>query len=294
MRYRVRHQTRYRYAEAVSLCHNEAYLLPRSCLRQRCLRSSLKIKPGPALVREREDFFGNRVSYFAVQSRHDRLQVTADSEVEVWPLREAALFGSPPWETVRDQVAADISPAGLEARDFMLASAFTPLDGAIRDFARPSFARGRPLLEAVRELTERIHLEFTYEPGFTTIVTPLAEVLAHRRGVCQDFAHLQIACLRSLGLPARYVSGYLETLPPPGQTKLQGADASHAWIAVYDPEQGWTDFDPTNDQLVGEQHITTAWGRDYGDVTPLKGIIFGGGKHTLEVAVDVERLEAAG
>jgi len=207
---------------------------------------------------------------------------------------EAGLLDSPPWEAVRERVAADTTTPGLEARDFVLPSAFVPPDDAVWDYARASFPPGRPLLEAVRDLTRRIHQEFRYDPGFTTIVTPLAEVLAHRRGVCQDFAHLQIACLRSLGLPARYVSGYLETLPPPGKAKLQGADASHAWVSVYDPEQGWTDFDPTNDQLVGEQHITTAWGRDYGDVTPLKGIIFGGGEHTLEVAVDVERLETHG
>jgi len=293
MRYRVRHQTRYRYAEAVSLCHNEAYLLPRACARQRCTRSVLTIEPAPAVTREREDFFGNRVCYFAVQRSHEHLQVTADSEVEVLS-PEAGLLDSPPWEAVRERVAADTTTPGLEARDFVLPSAFVPPDDAVWDYARASFPPGRPLLEAVRDLTRRIHQEFRYDPGFTTIVTPLAEVLAHRRGVCQDFAHLQIACLRSLGLPARYVSGYLETLPPPGKAKLQGADASHAWVSVYDPEQGWTDFDPTNDQLVGEQHITTAWGRDYGDVTPLKGIIFGGGEHTLEVAVDVERLEAHG
>lgn len=289
MRYRVRHQTLYEYAEAVSLCHNEGYLLPRSSPRQRCLHSTLKIDPPPAVIQERYDFFGNRASYFAIQAAHDQLRVTADSEVEILP-HEASLFGSPPWEEVRDRVIGDLTAPGLEARDFVLPSAFVPLDGAIRDFALASFPAGCPLLEAVRDLTERIYQEFTYDPGFTTIVTPLAEVLAHRRGVCQDFAHLEIACLRSLGLSARYVSGYLETLPPPGKPKLQGADASHAWLSVYDPEQGWTDFDPTNNQLVGEQHITTAWGRDYGDVTPLKGIIFGGGEHTLEVAVDVERL----
>lgn len=290
MRYRVRHQTRYEYAEAVALCHNEGYLLPRSSTRQRCIRAELDIQPAPMVLRERHDFFGNRASYFAVQVSHRQLTVEAESEVEVLPQTEENLFGSTPWEVVRDGLGEDFSTPGLEARDFVLASPFVPLDDRIYDYAKLSFPPGRPLLEAVRELTKRIFEEFRYDPGFSTIVTPLSEVMEHRRGVCQDFAHLQIACLRSLGLPARYVSGYLETLPPPGKPKLQGADASHAWLSVYDPEQGWTDFDPTNDQLVGEQHITTAWGRDYGDVTPLKGIIFGGGEHTLEVAVDVERL----
>ena len=169
-------------------------------------------------------------------------------------------------------------------------SPFIQIDPAIRAFAEQSFTPARPLLAAMVDLTRRIFTEFTYDPHFTTIVTPLSDVLAHRRGVCQDFAHLEIACVRAMGLPARYVSGYLETLPPPGKEKLRGADASHAWLSAYIPEQGWVDFDPTNNQIPSEQYITTAWGRDYGDVTPLKGVIFGGGEHTLAVSVDVERL----
>ena len=182
-------------------------------------------------------------------------------------------------------------PQVLEARQFRLESNFIEFGSGIMEYAAPSFAAGRPLLEAVHDLMQRIHRDFTYDPHFSNIATPLHQVLEHRRGVCQDFAHLAIACLRAQGLAARYVSGYLETLPPPGETKQIGADASHAWFGVYVPYQGWVDFDPTNDQIPADRHITLAWGRDYADVAPLKGVVFGGGQgHHLEVAVDVERL----
>ena len=164
------------------------------------------------------------------------------------------------------------------------------LNPTFNEYAYDSFAPGRPFLDAVQDLTHRIYQDFTYDPHFTTVITPLSEVFEHRRGVCQDFAHFALACLRGMGLAARYVSGYLETLPPPGQPKLQGADASHAWLSVYLPEQGWFDFDPTNDQPRTEQYITIGWGRDYGDITPVKGILYGGGDHKLEVSVDVERI----
>lgn len=288
MRYRVSHTTRYDYSEPVTLCHNEAYLLARDCPGQRCLASALQIEPLPVVLNERYDYFGNRVSYFAIQIPHDTLTVTARSELISEPQEPPAT--SPSWETVGAQLAAAGDAEGLRARDLALPSPFVPADPGLADYARISFVPGRPLLAAVQELTGRIHADFTYDPHFTTVITPLTEVVAHRRGVCQDFAHLGIACLRALGLAARYVSGYLETLPPPGQPKLRGADASHAWFAVYVPGQGWYDFDPTNDQSRTEQYLTTAWGRDYGDVTPLKGVVFGGGAHRLSVAVDVEPL----
>ena len=288
MRYRVTHRTRYLYQDRVIGCHNQARLLPRYTPDQQCLAATLAVVPEPAVLHEHRDGFGNRVHYFAVEAPHQTLEVTAVSELRLDPVPESR--SSPPWDRVADDLARDRSSAGLAARELVLASPFVVPDRALADYARPSFPPGRPLLEAVQDLTRRIHADFAYDPHFTTVVTPLAEVLDHRRGVCQDFAHLAIGGLRAMGLAARYVSGYLETLPPPGQPKLQGVDASHAWFAVHLPGHGWYDFDPTNDQMRTRQYVTTAWGRDYGDVTPLKGVLFGGGHHELEVAVDVERL----
>lgn len=291
MRFRVHHVTRYRYEQPVSLCHSVAHLKPREQPGQRTRAAHIRVDPWPAVAREHLDFFGNRQSYFSIQQSHRALEVAATSEVEVTPRAVPDLSGSPPWERVVAELRESREPEALAARIFTLPSAYVPLDAAAADYARPSFAPGRPLLEAVSELMGRIYRELEYDPHFTTVATPLSEVLAHRRGVCQDFAHLALAGLRGLGLPARYVSGYLETLPPPGQPKLQGADASHAWFAVFLPRVGWIDFDPTNDQIPGEQHITTAVGRDFQDVTPLRGVFYGGGEHELEVAVDVDRIE---
>ncbi len=293
MRYRIKHVTQYHYSDFVSMSHNQAYLLPRHTLHQRCLDCRLQISPQPAWQQERTDAYGNRTSHFAVQLPHKLLTVTATSEVEVTPL-EQSVAGHAPWESIRDALPEDRSPEGLEARDFVLDSPLIYLSHGMRErvfhYAAPSFPPQRPLWDALLDLTHRIYADFQYDPLATSVVTPLEQVLDQRRGVCQDFAHLAIACLRSVGLSARYVSGYLETLPPPGQVKLQGADASHAWFAAYVPPVGWLDFDPTNDQQPNIHYVTTAWGRDYGDVPPLKGIIFGGGEHQLSVAVDVERL----
>jgi transglutaminase-like putative cysteine protease len=288
MKYRVIHTTRYRYSQPVTLCHNEAHLRPRSFSRQQCTDSRLVVEPAPALVHERTDFFGNAVSYFAVQQPHDLLTVTATSSVELRSVALPSNFeASLPWDTMTLRLASDLSPVGVQARHLALDSPMAGTSADLADFALPSFTAGRPLLAAVHNLSYRIHREFIYDPHFTTIATPLSEVLTLRRGVCQDFAHLAIGCLRSLGLPARYVSGYLQSVPPTGQPRLVGADTSHAWFAVFDPDAGWIDFDPTNDQIVRDQHVTTAWGRDYSDVTPLKGVVFGGGTHTLEVSVDM-------
>lgn len=288
MRLRVTHRTCYAYAGTVSTCYSEGHLLPRSTPRQRCLSSSLVVDPLPARLDERLDFFGNRVSNFAVQSMHSRLVVSAQSDLEViepeLPLFETA---SPPWEQVCLALRESMVPETLEARQFLLPSRCVPALTAARQYAEPSFTPGRPLLDAVRELNARLHADFRYDDVATTVATPLAEVLAHRRGVCQDFAHLGIGCLRAMGLAARYVSGYLETLPPPGQPRLIGADASHAWFSVFVPGLGWWDFDPTNDISACARHLTLAWGRDYTDVTPLKGVVVGGGAHSLEVSVDV-------
>lgn len=288
--YRIVHTTRYEYSTAVSLCHNEAHLTPRDLPWQRCIRSDVMIQPRPAVRAERKDFYGNHVIYFAVQEPHEILEVTAASEIELSTIPIPEETDTPPWEEVRQRLLRELSDPLLEARSYVLDSPFVAAHPKLREYAAPSFATGQPILSCVRDLMNRIHRDFTYDPQFTTIATPLREVMEHRRGVCQDFAHLGIGCLRSMGLAARYVSGYLETLPPPGKPRLVGADASHAWIATFLPDHGWIDFDPTNDRLPTNAHFTVAWGRDYGDVTPLKGVILGGGSHTLKVSVDAERL----
>ena len=286
--YRITHTTEYRYNVSVSQCQNEAHLLPRSTPRQQYEHGQLRIQPSPTVYRDREDFFGNRVTYFAVQEPHVTLSVTAQSEVLIVQAAARWLWASLVWEEVRQAVAGDTSPEGIEARQFLLDSPLVHRSAALAAYAAASFVPNRPLLEAVADLVQRIYQEFTYEPDATTVSTPLDEVLQHRRGVCQDFAHVAIGCLRAQGIAARYVSGYLETSAPDGQ--LIGAAASHAWVSVYCPGQGWIDFDPTNNSIPTDQHITVAWGRDYSDVTPLKGVIVGGGSHTLAVAVTVERM----
>ena len=286
-KYAITHRTTYNYSTAVALCHNEARLLPRETAWQTCFKSQIAIYPKPALAVEHQDFFGNRVFYFAIQDIHQHFEVTVKTWVSVGerPFSDSSV--SPPWEETCKSLREDPDPEIIEARQFILDSPFIKPNRAFKEYVKPSFPAGRPLLEAVADLSYRIYKNFTYDPHFTTMATPLRAVLENRRGVCQDFAHLAIACLRCLGLAARYVSGYLETLPPEGLPRLTGADASHAWLAVYLPGQGWAEFDPTNNCMPGSQHITLAWGRDYGDVAPLKGVMSGGGSHSLEVSVDV-------
>jgi len=287
MKFRITHTTEFVYEARVGLCYNEARLLPRELPQQKVLSSSLQISPQPNDRYQRLDYFGNRTDYFSIQQPHDTLRATAISVVEVAPPPQLDLVEPLPWETARDRLHHDHTPSLIVATQFALDSPSVIADAALRDYVLPSFPPGRPLLEAVHDLMQRIFREFRYDPEFSTIATPLREVLAHRSGVCQDFAHLAIGCLRSLGLAARYVSGYIETVPPPGKERLVGADASHAWFSVFQPGSGWFDFDPTNSQVPREQHITVAWGRDYADVTPLKGVAYGGGEHDLKVAVDV-------
>jgi transglutaminase-like putative cysteine protease len=290
MKFHITHITRYAYSNPVSQCHNLAHLKPRNLPGQKCFVSQVRIDPTPAVSREYQDFFGNVVNYFGIQQSHAVLTVSAVSEVEVrhLPLTHEG-SAAIAWESVRDTLK-DPAMDHLEAALYTLDSPYIQVSQPLKDYAELSFPAARPLLPAVMELMERIHADFTYDPTFSDIATPLHEVLEHKRGVCQDFAHLAIGCLRAIGLPARYVSGYLETLPPPGVAKLQGADASHAWFAVFLPGEGWLDFDPTNNQMPEEQHITTAVGRDFGDVTPVKGVLYGGGEHELSVSVDVERI----
>jgi transglutaminase-like putative cysteine protease len=292
MKYRVTHTTTFIYEARVGLCYNLARMRPRLLPHQQVNSAVLQIDPVPHDHCSDIDYFGNRTDYFSIQQPHDQLAVTAVSDILVSP-PESGLFDRTdptPWEAVRQQLRKDRSPVGIEAFQFALDSPMVAADRLLADYARPSFPEGRPLAEAVQDLMQRIYTEFSYEPGFSSLATPLREVLEHRSGVCQDFAHLAIGCLRAQGLAARYVSGYIETDPPPGKEKLVGADASHAWFAVFQPGYGWLDFDPTNNQRPGERHITVAWGRDYADVTPLKGVAYGSGEHELEVAVDVQRI----
>jgi transglutaminase-like putative cysteine protease len=291
MRYSISHTTQYQYSDPVTLCHNEAHLLPRSLSRQRCLDARLYVQPTPTVYHERKDFFGNRVVYFSIEEPHSTLAVTASSEMEMSSLALPDVQATPPWEEVQQLLRQGVSRGALEARQFLLDSPMVTASVTLTAYAREVFTPGRPLLFATQELMRRIFTEFTYDPEFTTVATPVDEVFAHKRGVCQDFAHFAIACMRSLGLAARYISGYLETLPPAGQPQLIGSAASHAWVSVYCPELGWVDFDPTNDTMPADQHIIVAWGRDYSDVTPLKGTILGGGEHELKVEVEVRKVD---
>ena len=291
-RYRIEHHTRYVYASAVSTSQHMAYLEPRELPWQQVRAHDLAIDPHPVLSSRRVDYFGNAVNQFSVLGPHRELSVRSQSLVEVRPKRAAiAPALSPPWETVRDVLAYRTGAPAGEPAQYAYASPYVAPDPEVADFARASFEPGRPLLESAIDLMHRIHAEFRFDPRATTITTPVRRVLAERRGVCQDFAHLQISCLRSLGLAARYLSGYLLTDPPPGQPRLAGADASHAWVSVPCPRHGWVDLDPTNDVLPDVRHVTLAWGRDYGDVSPLRGVILGGTRHTLRVGVSVTPLD---
>jgi transglutaminase-like putative cysteine protease len=287
--YEVTHKTEYRYKSDVSDSYGQLHLLPRTLPGQRCHTAQVVIDPAPEEYRERLDYFGNRVSYVAIHRPHRALTVTATSVVEVDDRpNELSLYGHRPWEEARDAVRDGNALDPLDALQYALDSPLVEASAAFADYAAATFTPGRPLLEAVTDICHRIHADFAYSPGSTSVTTPLVEVFAQREGVCQDFAHVGIACLRSIGLPARYVSGYLETRPPPGRAKLKGADGSHAWMSVLVPQTGWLDVDPTNDQLANERYIVTAYGRDYSDVPPMSGVIYTKGKtDSLRVQVDV-------
>jgi transglutaminase-like putative cysteine protease len=292
MRYQVSHTTVYEYNEPVSLCQNLVHLRPRTVPGQRCLSTSLDIDPVPGAVSDRIDYFGNPATFFSIQEPHRQLTLTANHQVEAQTGPTLEPDRSPPWEAVRDLLTTDRSRPALEAYQFVFGSRYARPAAALAEYALPSFFPGRPLLQAVLDLTARIHADFRYDPRATTLSTPLHEVFEKRHGVCQDFAHLQIACLRSLGLATRYVSGYIRTSPAPGQSRLVGADATHAWVSIYCPVHGWVDQDPTNNQTPSDKHLLLAWGRDYDDVSPVKGVILGGGQPELKVSVDVCPLEA--
>jgi transglutaminase-like putative cysteine protease len=267
------------------------HLTPRNSIRQTCRFNQIDITPDAAVRHERMDVFGNNSTHFSLQEPHRSLTVLASSDVEVLPRDDYATIWSTPWEQVADLLRAGRDSATLEARQFTFDSPHAHRHADLAAYAAKDFAPGRPILQAATDLTTRIHKEFTFKPAATTIGTPVLEVLKHKHGVCQDFAHLEIACLRSLGLAARYVSGYLLTRPPPGKPRLIGADASHAWVSVFIPDLGWIDFDPTSGVLPSAQHITLGWARDYDDICPVKGVIIGGHRHSLSVAVDVAPVE---
>ncbi len=287
MRYRVTHTTQYAYEDAVSVSHNEARVTPRRTAGQVAERTQVLVEPSPAALVTDVDYFGNTVHFFSLEESHSQLSVTAVSDVDVDGVPAPAFGLTPAWEAVFAAVRRDRSKSGLEAFGYTCESPYVRQDVDLTAYAAESFYPGRPVLDAAFDLTKRIHRDFDYEQGTTSIATPLAEVMRTRHGVCQDFAHLEIAMLRSLGLPARYVSGYLRTRPAPGKPRLTGADASHAWLSIYCPGFGYVDLDPTNGSIPTNEHVTVAWGRDFGDVSPVKGVILGGGHHTLQVSVDV-------
>ncbi|MDF2464847.1 MAG: hypothetical protein K0Q43_3082 [Ramlibacter sp.] len=289
----VVHETRYDYSPAVKTAQHMAHLKPANTRWQRLLKHQLTILPAPARQSEALDVYGNTRAFFSLRSRHDELKVVAESTV-VTSAPVAPQSGMP-WEEVRERLRYHRGAAYDPAAEFVFPSQYVPRHEDFVAYARPSFAPGRPLLEAAGELMERIHADFEYDADVTDVSTPVLEALELRHGVCQDFAHVMLACLRSLSLPARYVSGYLLTSPPPGQPRLVGSDASHAWVSVYVPGDGeageWADLDPTNNRSPGEDYVTLATGRDYSDVAPLRGVLHGGADHELHVAVTVTPLD---
>ena len=271
----------------MSVSHHVVRLTPRELSRQKVARSKISVSPAPPVLGRENDYFGNSVNYFTLQEPHTKLTVEADSELEVHPAPMPDFAASPAWNVVRDALPADHASDSLDAYQFVFDSRRVAGSPEMAAYARESFPEGRPLMEAVLDLMHRIHQDYRFDTKATEVSTPVETFFEKRRGVCQDFAHLQIACLRSLSLPARYVSGYLRTMPAPGKPRLVGADASHAWCAAWCPGIGWVDFDPTNDCVPSDGHITVAWGRDYSDVSPIHGVLLGGAHHTLDVGVDV-------
>jgi transglutaminase-like putative cysteine protease len=289
--YEVIHKTLYSYQVAVSHCHSKVWLVPRNLPGQKCLEVEFDILPKPAVVYELTDFFGNTPKYFSIQESHTELMVKVRSKVEVLPapLKQLNMYSGMSWERARDKLS-ELHEDFTDIYHFKYESEHVPLDQEVHDYAARFFLPNKPLIEVAHDLMRHIYLEFEFVTGYSTVSTPLHQIIQHRKGVCQDFAHLGIACLRSHGLAARYVSGYIETVAPTGKEKLVGADASHAWFSVYLPGEGWYDFDPTNNMIPADQHITLAWGRDYSDVTPMRGVILSGGAHKLEVEVDMKRI----
>lgn len=287
MTYNIVHRTLYEYTAAVSVSHHVARLEPRATATQTCGEFALEIFPQPTLRQTRVDYFNNQLCFFSIQEVHRRLEIVTKSRVSVSAPKAPAAESAPAWEEVGRLFRDPVSPEVVDPYQFVFDSPQVRASPELADYARQSFAQETGLLAGARDLTRRIFTDFKFDPKATTVATPIEEVWEKRRGVCQDFAHLGIACLRSLGLPARYVSGYLRTHPPAGQPRRVGADASHAWFGIFCPGTGWVDFDPTNNVQPAEEHITVALGRDFGDVSPVAGILTGGGEHEVKVSVDV-------
>ena len=299
-RYRIIHDTHYTYSHSVSLSEQMLHLIPHPCAWQRVVRFELGISPEPSWQEERPDAFGNPTRWLAVYQPHEALQVCLDMDIEVLPRTLPQPEDSMPWDELTQRLTYKGQqaplPADLAAKRFVFDSPHISIHGALLDYARDCFPPGRPVVAATQALMEKIHADFTFDPEATTVSTPVLEVLSKKRGVCQDFAHLMISCLCSLRLPARYMSGYILTHPPPGQPRMIGADASHAWVSLYVPGSAhdWVDFDPTNNLLPDTAHVTLAWGRDFSDVSPLRGIILGGGGHDPKVSVTMMPLKEDG
>lgn len=289
MKYRITHTTKYTYSEPASVCQNKVHLAPRATPNQRVEKFRLVIGPEPNAASTTTDYFGNRVDYFSIPKPHRGLSVTATSTLEVVEVeRPISLDAAPAWESVAQGLKTKRTAESLEAFQFAFSSQLASVDPRYAAFALESFAPGRPIVDACRDLTRRVYEQFKYDPRATTVSTPVSDVFERKAGVCQDFAHLQIACLRSIGMAARYVSGYLRTIPPEGKPRLVGADASHAWLGVYCGEAlGWVDFDPTNNLIPCTDHVVLGWGRDYSDLCPIQGVFVGGGQNVMEVSVDV-------
>ncbi len=293
MIYRVRHATRYVYKTKVDLSTHVVHLQPRPLPWQKVMTTAITSSPAPARRRDGTDHFGNRVSWLFLDLPHPSFEVTAESTVEVRFPAAPPAGETPAWEAVA--LAAQAGGAlGWRAAEFLFESPMAGASAEATEYAAASFPPGRPVLEGLLELNERIYDDFTFRSGVTTLATPVSEIMARREGVCQDFTHLMLSALRGVGLPARYTSGYIRTRPPPGQKRRLGADQSHAWVGCWlGPEHGWIDLDPTNGIVVREEHVVVAWGRDYSDITPVRGMILGGGAHSLSVGVDLEAVEPA-
>jgi transglutaminase-like putative cysteine protease len=290
MNYSITHRTLYEYTAPVTVSHHVTRLEPRESNTQACERFTLKISPEPTLRKSRQDYFGNQLCFFSIQEIHNQLEIVTQSRVKVTARKRVPAESTPAWESVQGLFRDPVSPEVVEPYQYVFDSPQVRGSFELADYALASFSPDTPLLLGAADLTRRIFTDFKFDPRATTVATPLEEVWKKRRGVCQDFAHLGIACMRSLGLPARYVSGYLRTHPPAGQPRLVGADASHAWFRIFCPGLGWVDFDPTNNVQPGEEHIIVAYGRDFDDVSPVAGILTGGGDHVVKVSVDVEEV----
>lgn len=292
--YKIEHTTTYSYESPVRICHNIVMLYPRSSNVVQPSYYRITVKPHPETLVRREDYFGNQLHSFSLNESHKQLVVSASGRVKVSYAALVEPSATEAWEMVREAVDAKTDRNWFDACQYRFPSPRIDIDARYASFARRSFLKNRPIVEAALDLTQRIFREFKYDAEATEVYTPTAAAFEMRHGVCQDFAHVQIACLRSIGLSARYVSGYLRTVPPPGKEKLIGADQSHAWVSLYCGQTvGWVDLDPTNNRSCDTDHIPIAWGRDYNDVIPVRGVFLGGGEHSIQVSVDVQELPQA-